>query len=491
MKKQAVNPYLPLGNYIPDGEPHVFGDRVYLFGSHDKEGGDTYCMLDYEFFSAPVDDLGNWTSKRINYSAKQDPLAEKTNRFYLYAPDCVRGNDGKFYLYYCLSGYRGVGGYHGPIGVAVCDTPDGKYEFLGHVKYADGTVCYDFVPFDPAVINDDGVIRLYYGTRYPFESLPLISRIATNKAQTVMFNKSMKQIKQGVMGAVHCTLNDDMLTIAEAPKLILPKSFKGTAMQSKMCTPPKNGQTMSGHGFFEGASIRKINGKYYFIYSSVNNHELCYCISKFPDRDFEYGGVIISTGDVGYKGRSAKDRVNNTGTTHGSIEKIGDNYYIFYHRLTNGSDYSRQGCAEKIEILKDGSIPAVEVTSCGLNNGDLKGEGTYSATICCQLTNGKMPHNSNSSHKNIPVVTFDGEDRFVRFTENSKAVYKYFDLSGTEFITLFARGKGKLSVQNSGEIYIDSEEFKTYKLSINAGKHTALEIKLISGKAEISEISFE
>lgn len=26
--KQAVNPFLPLGEYIPDGEPHVFGDRV-------------------------------------------------------------------------------------------------------------------------------------------------------------------------------------------------------------------------------------------------------------------------------------------------------------------------------------------------------------------------------------------------------------------------------------------------------------------------------
>lgn len=38
MKKQGVNPFLPLQEYIPDGEPHVFGDRVYLFGSHDKEG---------------------------------------------------------------------------------------------------------------------------------------------------------------------------------------------------------------------------------------------------------------------------------------------------------------------------------------------------------------------------------------------------------------------------------------------------------------------
>ena len=47
MMKQIWNPIFPLHEYIPDGEPHVFGDRVYLFGSHDKEGGEEYCMLAY------------------------------------------------------------------------------------------------------------------------------------------------------------------------------------------------------------------------------------------------------------------------------------------------------------------------------------------------------------------------------------------------------------------------------------------------------------
>lgn len=74
MKGQAYNPFLPLDVYIPDGEPHIFGDRIYLFGSHDKECGDTFCELDYEFFSAPLNDLSDWSSKGINYSAKQDAL---------------------------------------------------------------------------------------------------------------------------------------------------------------------------------------------------------------------------------------------------------------------------------------------------------------------------------------------------------------------------------------------------------------------------------
>ena len=71
MKKQACNPFLPSDVYIPDGEPHVFGDRIYLFGSHDKENGDSYCMLPYEIWSAPIDDLSDWTSKGINYRAER------------------------------------------------------------------------------------------------------------------------------------------------------------------------------------------------------------------------------------------------------------------------------------------------------------------------------------------------------------------------------------------------------------------------------------
>lgn len=37
------NPYLPLWEYIPDGEPRVFGDRVYIYGSHDRAGSDEFC----------------------------------------------------------------------------------------------------------------------------------------------------------------------------------------------------------------------------------------------------------------------------------------------------------------------------------------------------------------------------------------------------------------------------------------------------------------
>ena len=42
-EKQVINPYLPNWEYVPDGEPYCFGDRVYVYGSHDFFGGDVYC----------------------------------------------------------------------------------------------------------------------------------------------------------------------------------------------------------------------------------------------------------------------------------------------------------------------------------------------------------------------------------------------------------------------------------------------------------------
>lgn len=461
MKHQVYNPFLPTDVYIPDGEPHIFGNRVYLYGSHDKEGGETFCMLDYEVWSAPVDDLSDWSSKGSNFSAAQDPLSKETGREYIYAPDCVRGNDGKYYLYYCLSGDKGVGGYFGPIGVAVCDTPDGKFTFYGHVRFADGRLCYRFVPFDPAVINDGGVIRLYYGTWYPFDELPPEERKKYLPQEAAMFGKTVEEILAepgGVMGAVSCTLADDMLTITDGPRRILPAVTKGTPFESILAKDGLiEGHQWVGHGFYEGSSIRKIGDTYYFIYSSVNNHELCYATSRYPDRDFTFRGTIVSNGDVGYHGRKEADRLNHTGTTHGSIECINGKWYVFYHRQTHGTDYSRQACAEPIVILPDGSIPQVEITSCGLNGGPLAGTGEYPAVICCNLTDGHMPHGGNASFTGVPMVTdADGERFLTNLHAGTMIGYKYFDLRATQALDAEVRGKGTL-VLGDAAAEVDSD----------------------------------
>ena len=64
--KGAGNPYLPLWEHLPDGEPRVFEDpdhpgkyRAYIIGSHDLRF-DSYCEPDIRMWSAPVDDLSSW-----------------------------------------------------------------------------------------------------------------------------------------------------------------------------------------------------------------------------------------------------------------------------------------------------------------------------------------------------------------------------------------------------------------------------------------------
>ena len=60
------NPFLPLWEHIPDGEPYVFEDpdhpgkyRVYVYGSHDNMVTG-YCGRDQVVWSAPVDSLTQW-----------------------------------------------------------------------------------------------------------------------------------------------------------------------------------------------------------------------------------------------------------------------------------------------------------------------------------------------------------------------------------------------------------------------------------------------
>ena len=500
MKKQAFNPFLPLNEYIPDGEPHVFGDRVYHYGSHDREGGWTFCMDDYVVYSAPVDDLADWRCEGVSYRAEQDP--DYSEYKYMYAPDVVCGNDGRYYLYYCMAGEYGYGGYSLPISVAVSDKPAGPFEYLGHVKYPDGSVMMKYVCFDPAVMNDNGTIRLYYGTQYDYEER---EDFDTNPEyldiEAGMFGKTREQIleyrkhpescpsgdpndKDSINGAVMAVLEDDMLTVKEAPHHIIPYKVKGTSFEA--------------HPFFEGSSMRKIGDTYYFIYSSWQNHELCYATSKYPDRDFLFGGTVVSNGDVGYKGRTEKEKTNMTGTTHGSIIEINGQWYVFYHRLTHKSDYSRQACAEKISIDKDGSIKQVEVTSCGLNSGPLEAKSgcRYPAVIACNITNGHMPHGSNSVYQTeFPNVTNIGEDRFIAEIEDGTLIgYKYFNFENVNAVSVTARIEtAENKVVYTGPVRVDercvSDDTDKIRREMLLNTSPVLEIYFEENGVKVGEIS--
>lgn len=417
-KRQAFNPFLPDYEYVPDGEPHLFGDRVYLFGSHDKFNGTSFCLNDYVCWSAPADNLADWRYEGIIYRRMQDPNGKRGFLNALYAPDVCRGADGRYYLYYFLA-------QNGLISVAVCDTPAGKYEFLGHVRYPDGVPIGkkgEPFQFDPGVfVDDDGKIYLYTGfgpVRYP--------------AILRGWHKTSEH------GAMVFELQPDMLTVRGGFRYIGVKGRK----ESKG-TPYEN------HEFFEASSMRKFNGRYYFIYSSYQGHELCYAVSDSPVGGFRYGGTLVSNGDIGVNGNY--NAVNYTGNTHGSILELNGRYYVFYHRQTNRHQFSRQACAEEIRFA-DGRFEQAEMTSCGLNGGALKGAGEYGANIACNLYSKKGSYFYGVIKRRAgihPYFTQSGKDRennpdqyIANFCDGATAVFKYFILDCANKLSVTVRGKG-------------------------------------------------
>lgn len=408
MKNQCHNPYLPLYEHIPDAEPHVFGDRLYVFGSHDMENGNEFCELDYVAWSAPIDDLSDWKYEGIIYKKEQDPFnAEKLP---LYAPDVVQGPDGRFYLFYCVK-------FQDSINVAVCDTPAGKYEYYGRVHYKDGTVMADNQPYDPSLICCEEGNYLYFGFA------PCMINIPRYKDQDLKGGSVIK-------------LEDDMLTVKEGPKVIAPslKYGKGTSFE--------------GNEYFEGPSIRKINNRFYLVYSSVNTHQLCYAVSDSPMEGFEFKGVIVSNGDVGYKGRKEEEKLMSVGNNHGGLVCVNNQWYMFYHRHTSTNQYNRQGCAEKVYFDENGNISQVTITTSGMNDGPLPGIGNYEAVYCCNLSNGHMGALSSIGRTNaeidFPYITFEQDERFIKNIKSGTLIgYKYIALKNTKRIALTYRGECK------------------------------------------------
>lgn len=418
----GMNPFLPQYEHIPDGEPRVFGERLYLFGSHDKSHGSEFCSEDYVCWSAPVYDLREWVYEGVIYRKEQDP-GNSGGSHCMYAPDVVQGTDGRYYLYYALDTL-------GQISVAVCDNPAGQYEFYGMVeKIGRGgsrEILKEGFPFDPGVLVEEGRVFLYYGF-CPKDIDKTVPMLSNDK------------------GSMVCELEQDMITVKNGPETLIPNFINA------------KGTTFQDHPFFEASSIRKIGKKYYFIYSSTLSHELCYAVSDFPNHDFTYGGTIISNGDIGYAGRTEQLRTAYTGNNHGSIIHVEDQWYVFYHRHTQAIRCCRQACAEKIEILADGTIPQVEITSCGLGKGMPSARGRYNGAVCCNLIAREgAEHIEGADHFRdvYPYVDEEHGEGFVaNIKDNTQIGYKYFSFDGTEKnieITLRGQAEGVLLVLTGG-----------------------------------------
>lgn len=446
MKKQVFNPYLPSWEYIPDGEPHVFGDRVYVYGSHDRFGANFFCLNDYVCWSAPLSDLSDWRYEGVIYRKEQDSL-NRSGRRCFFAPDVAKGPDGRYYLYYTLD-------FVGPIAmsVAVCDSPAGKYEFLGHVRFPDGHVwgskSGEPYPFDPGVLVDDDRVYLYSGFATKIPAIATALRNLTND------------------GGMVFELEQDMLTIRTGPDLVFPRKNRPGAFEN--------------HAFFEASSIRKLDDKYCFVYSSEHNHELCYAIGENPKGPFAFGGTLVDLGDLFLDGITDERHAKNyLGNTHGGLLEADGQWYTFYHRQTNRHSYSRQACAEKLERRPDGGFYQAEITSCGLNPGPLKGEGRYEARIACNLWSAKgtarydikFPRFRLALH---PYFTQSGTDRekkgdqyIANMRDGSVAGFKYFAIHNLHTVTVEVRGKADGVIRLS-----TTPDFKTETVQIPVGSKT-------------------
>ena len=458
MKRQCFNPYLPSWEYIPDAEPRLFDGRVYIYGSHDRFGSKEYCANDYVSWSAPEDDLSDWRYEGIIFRKDQTPW--NTKNLLYYAPDVVQGTDGKYYLFYSVQNSSIAS-------VAVCDTPAGKFEYLGDVHFPDGRVYgsnpEDWFLFDPAVlVDDDGRIYLYAGSGQP----------------------SNGNFGHEIKGLFVMELSSDMLTIIGEPTIILPADFN-----------PKR------PNYWEGPSIRHIGKWYYLVYPATDITGLNYAMSLFPDKGFSHKGPIHSSSDIGLNGRKLMNAAYPMGNSHGGMVCVKGQWYIFDHRRT-GETTNRQPVAERIEIKEDGSISMVESTSCGLNEGPLRGIGTYPAYIACCLKSSGIfglhnpmggPYITQDGPDYEPKEPADGEVNVDTETNAPKARicgikngcvvgYKYFDLTETKHITITARGGdgimeilGSEDGQSVGEIRISHHwnnmgtDLNTANLSQKAG----------------------
>ena len=354
---KGANPYMPLWEHVPDGEPRVFDyngeKRVYVYGSHDIERRE-YCGRNYVVWSAPVTDLTDWTCHGVSYETHYDSI--------LYAPDVVKKGD-TYYLY--AAEKRG-----GLIVVASAKAPWGPFENPVETKLG----------FDPGIlVDDDGRVYAYWG---------------------------------GCAAPCYIAeLEEDMATIREGTLVSNPLGHSTCPWN-----PADDGHISLIDGFFEASSPRKVLGKYVYIFSrryekpvpelgvfEPNNGFLSY---RFSDSPF---GPFIGGGDISFNGGEILRDADGVGTmtypwgnNHGSIMEVNGKWYVFYHRQTGVNEFSRQAMLEPVDVAlgSDGALyigdirylngepvssRPVEMTSQGAHINGLDAFSWISAGYACHI----------------------------------------------------------------------------------------------------------
>jgi hypothetical protein len=345
---QAQNPYLPLWEHLPDGEPRVFEDpdqpgkyRAYIIGSHDVTGT-AYCGPDIRMWSAPVEDLSQWRDEGPIFtwfvSGQWDTM---------YAPDLVCTTDretGKktYWLYPHSRGWRRT-----PM-VCKGDRPNGPFTPVNLTE--DGTQCLpgSLIDFDPSVfienITDKKDKDYQKGYRaYVFYGFQHSTAVELD--QNTMYSK-----REGTEPI------DPFIPASSADGRLLDKA--GSEYKALY-----QGQNPLDFNFFEASSIRQVGNKYVMVFSGYSGKEyglgntnsaLRYAFGDSPLGPWRSGGVLVdSRGVVLNEDGSKLITTNAAHNTHGSLQEINGQWYVFYHRPPRGFGNARQPMVAPVKITWD------------------------------------------------------------------------------------------------------------------------------------------
>jgi len=198
--------------------------------------------------------------------------------------------------------------------------------------------------------------------------------------------------------------------------------------------------TEEEHGFHEGISARKRNGLYYLSFSDISRGRptcIGYAVSRNPLGPFVKKNIIIDN-----KGCDPQSWNN-----HGSITEINGEWYVFYHRSTHNSFFSRHVCAEKITFNEDGTINELEMTTQGVEGPISCSREIYAFTAC--LLSGSVYIDDYS----------DGNNSFEYLTNihnKDWVVYKYINFDRD--ITAITVNAASQTYGGRIEVYLDNLE---------------------------------
>ena len=454
----GANPYLPLWEHVPDGEPHVFEDpdhpgkyRAYIIGSHDTRFG-SYCGPDIRMWSAPIEDLNSWRDEGPIFTYQASNGRWDT----MYAPDMAeviekdeKGKPHKVYYLYPHS--------RGPRREAmVCkgDRPDGPFTPL-NLDEQGAAVQGSCIGFDPSVFIE----------KIEDKNDPDYSIGFRAYAYWGFQHSTFGQLDQKTMYTVREprseNLIDPFLPVGSGQQ----RQGRGGQQNANPAPAPQyaiaEGQKASDFNFFEASSIRKVGNKYVMIFSGHSgteyglgstNSALRYCYADAPSGPWYSGGVAVDSRGVTLSQDGSRLMTSNFAhNTHGSIQQIGDQWYIFYHRPPRGFGNARQSMVAPVSITWDekpcseggkvvlrgmdvstgklydckaangNDYTGAEVTSEGFNVYGLPPYNYYSAGYACFFTNGQSLQDTWDIWSNEMVAEVKIGDIIG---------YKYFGLGG-------------------------------------------------------------